>query len=266
MIPNLKSSFLAAAVVTAGLATQAHASFTYDLRFDPTTVGLTDTHDIILSAASPTTYTLQLWGQITGDTNLTNDGYNSGYVSIIHQQINGGAFTTGGIVSAALGTHVQDPAGNPSVGNSVTPTLGDGLPQWGPAPSTIQNATPEYLHWDNVQASGYPDGTTDAESHQLNASVWEVLLATFTVNVGQLSPTDGNTTFSVFSPLSLHLNNLGATADGLDYTQDGAEVLLGSPVNDTTVTFSGPEPASLSLLALSTSCLLVRRTKRNLLK
>jgi hypothetical protein len=262
---KLKGSLLAAAVISAAAVSQAQATFTYDLRFAPGTIGATDAHDVVVTA--PGTYTLQLWGQLSGDSTLTNDGYIDGFVSVLSTQAGGGAFTSGGITGATLGTHASAAVLSATVGTSNgADANGDGIGDWG---STSTASASPYLKWGGgAPPAGYADGTTDAQSEMVNATTWEILLATYTVNVGTLSlATGGTTTFGVNYQSNVK-TSLTSSLPQLDYVLDGSTTPVTTLNGQNNVVFSlaggtitTPEPASLGLLALGGLALMNRRRK-----
>jgi len=270
MVRKSKYAVLAGAVVAAAMASQAQAGFTYDLRFAPGTVGLAATdltnHTVNLGATGAT-YTLQLWGQISGDTSQTNDGWASGYVNaIVSSQTSGGAFSAGGITSngTALGSNVQAPAGSPIVGIGGTDITSDGVTDWGNQLSS-STVKANWLKWVGGANPGFiPNGTT-TESQRVDANTWEVLLATFTVTpTGALGT--GSTTFTPFETASVKLsgtstvNSLGVYVDTAAPTV-GAQTTTVSANNGATFAVV-PEPASLGVLAVGGLALLARKRRR----
>jgi hypothetical protein len=255
---KLKGTVLAAAVASATLGSQAHASFQYDLRLAPGQTGAVDSHDVLLTASTPTTYTLQLWGQITGDTNLTNDGWISGFVSEESLQGATSAITAGSVALTAMGSHVSNVSSNGATANITN----DGISDWG---SGITTSTTGYTLWRAGAASPYNDGVADAQSEQVSANTWEVLLATYTLTIGGINTVPGTTTIAMLIPQQV---KSGVTpTNTLGYTQDGGS-LQGSFTNIGNVVFSTagggvttPEPASLGLLALGGLALMNRRRK-----
>lgn len=257
---KLKGTVLAAAVASATLASQAQASFQYDLRLTPGQVGATDAHDVALTSSTPTTYTLQLWGQITGNTNLTDDGWASGYVS--EQSVQGAtsAITSGSVALTAIGSHVN----NISVNGVSANLTNDGVQDWG---SSNTGATTGWTFWRAGSATPATDGTADAQSEQVNANTWEILLATYSVTITGQNAAAGSTSITMILPQQIKSGI--STGNSLAYTQDGVQTTLGAFTNIGNVVFttgSGggtttPEPASLGVLALGGLALMNRRRK-----
>jgi uncharacterized protein YegJ (DUF2314 family) len=258
---KLKGTLLAAAVASATFASQAQATFQYDLRLAPGQTGAVDSHDVLLSSTTPTTYNLQLWGQITGtDTNLTNDAWVSGFVSEESVQGVTPAITSGSVVATALGTHVNNVA---ALGSSANIT-NDGISDWGSGTTT---ATTGYTLWRSGAATAYTDGTADNQSEQVGPNTWEVLLATYTVTITGQSSTAGTTTIAMLLPTQVKsgispINSIAYTQDGVANQSQFSNI--GNVVFTTTGGGGGtttPEPASLGVLALGGLALMNRRRK-----
>lgn len=199
------------------------ATFTYDLRFAPGQEGESaDGHSVDLSQPHADSYTLQLWGQITGDTNLSNDLFSCGFVSVASTQVNGyGALAGGGITDGEVDTALFPLM--PSNGTAANIT-DDGVGDWGS--SGTQNTT-GWMFWANADqhanGMGYQDGTIVPGLSEPAASdptnTWEVLIATFTVDVSTLAAPDSHyrsTEFNVaMSPnWMVEGNALAFRADG----------------------------------------------------
>src|SRR3954463_15755766 len=93
-----------ATLMVLALVSPAFATgFTYDLRFAPGTSGLVDPPNVNIYTTG-SSYTLQLWGQIAGDSSYVNDGYVHGFVGVGSTQSAGGGFSSGGIVSGVVDT------------------------------------------------------------------------------------------------------------------------------------------------------------------
>jgi len=219
---SIVSAVLATAVL--GVAAQsAHAAFVYDLRFAPgqgATVSSDLTTADITGVAAGTTYAVQLWGQITGDTNLTNDAYLSGYYGI--KTAGGGAsgaITTGGISTATAGSltgHAGFNAGSTYAGT-------DGLTDLG---STATNSLSNWAVW-NAGTTGvaYASGTAVTGQSQAVAATnnaWEILLGTYTITVGGVGAQGATTKTTTFTPNSALKAVVSITTTSLlNITQDG---------------------------------------------
>lgn len=211
------------------------SGFAYDLRFAPGQEGVSaDLHSVDLSQPHLSSYTLQLWAQITGDTNLSNDVFTYGYVSIASTQVDGnGALTGGGITNGRVNSGIFNLV--PTNGTAANIT-NDGIGDWGSADSSSVNG---WLFWANAdshtidgnQVAGYLDGTAVSGQSQPVASdstnSWEVLVATFTVNVSSVETRDTesrSTVFNVYLPA-------GQSVDGqadVGAHIDGAQSLVGT--------------------------------------
>ncbi len=288
----IKHSVLGIMVAITAAASQARATFQYDLRFAPGQPGETDPHDVTLDASSPATYTLQLWGQISGDTNFNNDAWNDGFVSIESIQGTAPAFTSGGVISAQTGTHVSanNSNGKSTFTNGTSANItDDGLTDWGRGDTLAVTGT---TLWRGGNAPGYIGGTPDAESEQVDANTWEVLLVTYTIAVGDQAPVGGATSFDVLATPIIR-NGVIPGPPLVAYTDDPLVPSGSVTVSDNThpfqntaysiignvnfSTFGGvpstftpefitipttPEPTSLSLLTFASTTLLNRRRRQ----
>jgi len=217
-----------------------------------------------------------LWGQITDPTHaFDTDLWSLGAVSVQSNQVsNGGAFTGGGI-TAAFASPTTPNGGAGAASTTLTP---DGIGDWGNNSTT---ATTGWFVWQNINvgptgkpgyaggtpATGSVNGQTRTISETAGADTWEILLGEFYLTVGTAG--NGTTTFSV-SQLNAVKSGLGSAA-GQSYVQAGTAIdskttpnsfLTGTPV--TFISGGGvvtPEPASLSMLAMGSLALLVRRRK-----
>jgi hypothetical protein len=139
---------VAGVVVGTGLAVagSASAGLLYDLRFDD------GSHSKI--PTPNTTYTLQLWAQVTGadagaltaNTGPANEGFANSFVALKSTQVGGGAMTSGGVMSGTLAhvdnndlgviAYAMDNAGRPGTAADLTP---DGIGDWGSASTDLAN-------------------------------------------------------------------------------------------------------------------------------
>jgi len=266
MVRKSKYAVLAGAVVAAAMASQAQAGFTYDLRFAPGTPGATDSHTVNLGATGAT-YTIQLWGQISGDTSQTNDGWGTSFVNaIVSSQTAGGAFASGGINSngAALGSNVNSSAASAVIGIGGTDINADGVTDWGNQLSS-STVKANWVKWSGGGNPGFIPSVTTTESQRVDANTWEVLLATFTVTpTGAVG--SGSTTFTPFETTQVKLSGTSTVSATIVYV-DTAGPPVGAATNTVSanngVTFAVvPEPASLGVLAVGGLALLGRKRRR----
>jgi hypothetical protein len=273
MTRSAKLSILTAAIVSAIAATEARAGFTYDLRFASGTEGVSQDLHKVVNPSVGTTYTLQLWGRITGDTTLTNDVWTKGYVSVQSiAGISGNYLIGGGITNGAQNLTNFPQSTQAGVGNDFS---GDGIADWGGSNGTASSQGTKWMYWQNTTANASPgpgflaNGTVAGSSQPYAGdptNSWEVLIATYTVTVAGLSETPGaETTFNVLSPLPTNVRqsstgnpaSLGYYQDGSTTNQTSASATIG--LGATFVSL--PEPASLGVLALGGLALLARRRK-----
>ncbi len=183
-------------------------TFSYDLRLAPGQPAVSpDGHNVNLSLPHSNTYTMQLWAQFVGDDTVWNDVFSFGYVSVDSTQgSNGGALTDGGIIAGNINT-VLFPGNDPRSG-AANDISHDGISDWGSGGSS---SGPASMLWigstDYGFALGYMDGNAvDGMSEPLASDPthgWEVLVASFTVDVSNLAAPDQSdlaTNFSVIPP------------------------------------------------------------------
>jgi len=288
MTRGSKISALAAAVVSAIVSTQAHATFTYSLQFagtQPTgavisTDGKTATIQGNNTASAVGTYNLQLWGIITDTAAYNFDAVWSQGAVAIGSGVGGAgaALTSGGITGATL----VGPLAATGVRTGVTSEFtGDTIADWGASAGTPSSNGLKWLYWQDQNSTvmgvaGFQPSAVIAGQSQAvpgDPNSWEVLLATFTVNVlGLAAPTGltpNQTTFSLVAPPGASGISTGATshANGLSFYQDGVATQLNAGSAGTGVTFAvaptanTPEPASLGVLALGGLALLARKKR-----
>jgi len=289
MVRNIKLSLVAAAIAAA-VASRADASLNLDLRFGPTgqPAGAAISADgktaDMSSPGASGTYTLQLWAQITDPTHA----WQTDSVTVVHtglqsSQVGGGLFNGGGVTGAALAST----ASSGGAGTGPTATSVDGVADWG---TYTTSAGTGWLTWSNSNGSGpigYIAGTTVAGLSQLsptNSDVWEILLATYTVDASHLGGPGSATNFLV-TELDKYLTPPSTKSNANTYYQDG--VAKGSNTSPSSYTVGGltlsgdgssttngqltagpgvsfavvPEPASLGLLTLGGLALLARRRR-----
>ena len=213
----LQKSFLAAVTLAMAFhgSSKAASVFNYDLRFAD------GSHSVVVNSNG--TYTLQLWGQITGDANPFNDAWAYGVVSAQSTQVFGGAFTAGGITQGTPNSNLF-PIGS---AGAIANLTNDGVSDWG---SNANDISSGWLQWLNATVNdplgpGYLGGTTiPGQSHAVNANTWEVLVASFTVNVANVA-TDGldhQTQFNIVTPTNLTTGPMHIPLAGNIYFPDGA--------------------------------------------
>ncbi|HVT82656.1 MAG TPA: PEP-CTERM sorting domain-containing protein, partial [Phycisphaerae bacterium] len=238
-------------------ALNAHGAFTYDLRaVAGPTAALNGGH--FIPDPSPGNYTLQLWGQLSGDSNLSNDAMAAGWFNLYTSGSQPLFSTPGsGITSVSI-----DPVWNVSITGSSSNLSNDGLADWG---SNNQTGTVGWSLWQ----SGSKPATGGAIGHAVNANTWEMLLATITVHISGIALTGQETDINVGVPSVSGVfayQGIGKYAPVL-YDADGiighaaaasANLSAGNPV---VFAITIPEPASLSLLALGALTMIARRRR-----
>jgi hypothetical protein len=261
MSTKFQGSLLAVAASATLFVSQAQGvpfGFNYDLRFAPGQEGAVDAHNVVLDAGSPSSYTLQLWGQIQGDGSFNDDQWISGLVSAESVQSATPAFTSGGITGVTIGSHVT--LGS-FVGTANSGITADGITDWG---SASLASTAGYTKWGTAPAG--VEGTTDGESEAVNATTWEILLATYTVGVGGVTYSAGGlTSMNMLIPRKLaNGDNTLSYVSGVDgLSESGADSFnftLSGNVNFTTT--GAPEPGALGLLAIGSLTIVSRRRSR----
>jgi hypothetical protein len=254
-------ALLAASVGLGMGVTQAHAGFTYDLRLASSgnpTAATNGGHTVTNPAAG--VYNLELWGQITGDTTPTNDSYSSGWFNLSSSLSAAGAAFSGagtGITNLTIPSRFEN-----SVTGAATNTTPDSVQDWGSADSLSTVGWSLWLTTTPLAAGG-------ATGHAVDANTWEVLLATITVNVQNVSAAglvEKDTIFAVGLPTTGGSNAFGTTVGKqrpVIYSLDGATSNSGLSAG-TAVTFAVvpvPEPASVGVLALGALGLIARRRR-----
>jgi len=228
---------------------QANAGLIYDLRFSD------GSHSVAPVAGQ--TYTLQLWGRVSGtNAMITDEGLNSGYVNIVSTQSGGGAITAGGLTA---GVRVAPFAGAGSRDGSPADLNADGILDWGSTSTAIANTNYMFTRTDTV--GGELAGGTIGQSFN---GGWEFKLASFTVTANAVGT--GTTTFNIVKPNATSFVAViyavskidGSTVNVTSSNQQGA---YAASTGATLVTGIIPEPASVGLLGTATLGLLGRRRK-----
>jgi hypothetical protein len=244
-----------------GGAALARADFIYDLTFSDGTKAKT--------VAPNTSYTLQLWAEIVGDTNLTNDSWCFGYVSIDPGKVGAGAIynpgnsTSVGVTGAGIGSHFMPAGSGSSIGAQNTYlSFADNVKGWGGNTGSTAT-TAGWLSYINL-VPGFIGGTFDAQSVQVSANAQKVLCATFTIQTGANVNTSGTagdaTTFQ--ARWQYQLKSGVSKLYGVDYYIDNPTIYPGctSPTGQifTPVSYGDPvqflaqtvpEPGALCLTA-----------------
>jgi len=268
--------------MSAFVASQARAIFTYDLRFAPDTTGMSadgktvNLYDAQGVANPQTNFTVQIWGQISSATGTSGEFWQSGYLSVKSVQVTS-AFTSGGVTSALLTTPFSSGKnGSATAGNGIT---NDGITDWGASTTSWSSSTASPLFsWSNPdnQAKGYA-ASQGGEAVAGMTNGWEVLLGTFTVTPGTIAAqgdVDKDTQFALsVSSTGYKFSGIGAVVPNTTWYEDGTNPLkngvtgaTGTLAFGTNVDFKVsagvPEPASLGVLALGGLALLARRRRR----
>jgi len=256
-------ALLAASVVLGMGVTQAHAGFTYDLRVAASgnpTASSNGGHTVTNPTAG--VYTLELWGRISGDASPTNDSYSAGWLNLSSSAGAGGLAFSGagtGVTNLVIPSRFEA-----SVQGAATNTTPDNVQDWASADST---ATAGWTLWQTT--TPLPAG--GATGQAVDANTWEVLLATITVNVQNVSAPSGaekDTIISVGLPSTVTPTTFG-TGPGksrpiiysLDGTTSNTGLSAGTGVTFAVTAAVVPEPASLGVLALGALSLVARRRR-----
>jgi len=305
---NRKATFsLLGAVVAAAIAgnSQAAVVMNLDMRLagsGSTITGGTGTQPAGVSAdgklatlGSGGIYQVEVWGQITDAShNWSNDAWtNFNWNVQSNQTVGGGALAGGGVTAGALASSAT--GGNANVPAAGTGITADGISDWGAATTTTSAG---WINWQNANGStvvGFLAGNTTAVTRQVpgNADMWEVLLATFTVDASTLHSADAldhQTAFQLgsmdkfrTSPTATSAANkwvLGASIEdskvntalmglgGTAMTDRGSTINTGTGqsagpgvIFDLPAAVTIPEPASVGVLVLGSLAILARRRK-----
>jgi hypothetical protein len=233
---SMKSRRLLTAAAAVGLAAafvpSAQAGFVYDLRFAD------GTKSKEISAAG--TYNLELWARVDGNANgnFNDDAVSFGVLSLVSNQVNGGAFTGGGVTAGAPAPGFNRPGeARPGVAGNVT---NDGIGDWGTTQTygNIGVQPTAYMRWiSSVNPPAAPSvkastaGTTTADSRQVNATTWEWRVATFTVNAANLNAGGAGKTAFIpqFASFSGASNIVGFFEDDAGILGNGGTLIKNAP-------------------------------------
>lgn len=227
----------------AAFATGIH----YDLRF-------TDGSHVRVARAG--TYTVDLWGVLTGiDGTSTDDGIFSSCIVIESQQFMGGSITGGGVVAGSVSPDFQAFAGTlPVFRNGGAQDInGDGITDWGSS-STLTTDSNYMLARPPAMATG---GGSVGDA--VDANTWEFKLASFTINIGA-SDGAGWSRFGIAKPgwsSVFPLCYATGRIDGLTFNITNMNQ-QGAYVDSLGVTFV-PEPGVMSLIGGAAALMLGRR-------
>jgi hypothetical protein len=271
-----KSIYTAAAAVVglgSGLvSSQADAGLIYDLR-------LAGGGTSVPVPVAGQTYTLELWGQVTGaDTSGSNERLKHNYVTVASSGGNALAGVTWAPGTVQFDPETGDPldsalygkfAGAGSRQGASTDVNSDGVADWGSGASNLTDTNYMLARSDAVPGQNRVGLTIGTDYNALNApagtefkiAVWKL---TMPGSIGA-----GSTTFRAVQPAALV--NGGTGAEYATYVLDGAATTTSvNPANvgntyttDGGVTFGVggvvPEPASLGLLGAAAVGLFGRR-------
>jgi hypothetical protein len=265
----------AAAAVGLGsglLPSQADAGLIYDLR-------LADGSHTVASPLPNTTYTLELWGQVTGaDTSGSNDRLKHNYVTVASS---GGTALAG--VTWAPGTTQPDPETGDPVASALygkfggagtrsgasTSVTSDGVADWGSSASNLTDTNYMLARTDTNPGQNRVGLTAGVDYNNIASPAGtEFKIAVWKITTPGVIGA-GQTTFRAVQPTALV--NGGTGADYATYVLDGAATTTAvNPANaGNTYTAGGgvtfgvggvvPEPASLGLLGAAAVGLFGRR-------
>lgn len=185
----------------------AAAGIYYDLRFAD------GSHNMLVT--TPGAYTLDLWVRVSGaDADSTNEGVQLSYIDIFSTQTAGGAMTSGGLSDGQVTTDFQSYSGSVPIyrNGGGADVNADGITDWGSKSTAIADTS--YMM---ARASGHvmAGGTV---GQQVNASLWEFKMASFTVNVNAVG--NGTTAFNVVKPYAttgIAITYASGRVDGVNF-------------------------------------------------
>lgn len=265
----VRKGILSGAVIAAAISAVPNgvdAGLVYDVRF----ADGTDTK----VATGPTSYQVELWARVSGeDTIRSNDAFHLAYITMLSEQVNGGA-VTGNLSGDASGFTLAEPWFDAGTRDGLPANLNnDGFGDWGSDSSTATDLG--YL----FARSTKPTKAGGAYGNAIDASDWEFKLAEWTVNVTDVnaSPAAGAETriavvqpafvtgggqdaYAVFyddAPTDARGNFIDGGQTSIETSNAAALGVYGDYVTIVAI----PEPTSLALVGLTGAGLLARRRR-----
>jgi len=249
---SLNKAVAAVALGTGVAAGTASAGLVYDLRFSDGSQSR--------QADAGTTYTLELWAQVSG-TNATqsDEKLTNTYVNIVSTQVGGGNIVAGGLAAATVATPFDGAgfrAGGPGDLNS------DGVIDWGSTSTAAANTN--YMFTRTNTVGGELGGTTGQDADGIGPGLtWEWKIATFTVTAAAVGA--GQTRFNIVKPAAtsfVAVNYAVAAVDNVNFLVSQTNQ-QGAYTGSQGVTFMPiPEPASVGLLGVAAIGLLGRKRRK----
>ena len=237
-------------IASLGLSLQTQAvGFSYDLRSsDPN-----NAKNIIINSSGGT-YTLELWGQVTGaDTNHANDGLVFGYLSIASAQVSGGSVTAGSVTGVNFTSIFTDPS--LSTSGAAGNLTNDGIGDWGtndewidlmdtPSPANLIRWSANRTAYTNPSgALVIPGSPISGLSQEVNANTWEWKIATITVEIPAASLSSNEMGSTQFAPVFANFPDWAYTNNHIVtfvqddvainslYTAQNSPRSVGTPIN-----------------------------------